>query len=100
MALRNAHMPGTQTMTARTAATALLALALAACGEGPKDIQFAKGNYFRPNTFHHQGYKPKLDGDPNRIKQAVEMMIRAKRPVFYTGGGIINAGPQASKLLR
>ena len=66
----------------------------------PKDIQFAKGNYFRPNTFHHQGYKPKMDGDPNRIKQAVELMARAKRPLFYTGGGIINSGPKASTLLR
>ena len=66
----------------------------------PKDIQFAKGNYFRPNTFHHQGYKPRLDGDPMRIKQAIEMMGKAKRPLFYTGGGIINSGPNASKLLR
>jgi len=65
----------------------------------PKDIQFAKGNYFRPNTFHHQGYKPRVQGDANRIKEAVEMMARAKRPVFYTGGGIINSGPRASKLL-
>jgi acetolactate synthase-1/2/3 large subunit len=66
----------------------------------PKDIQFAKGNYFRPNTFHHQGYKPRMQGDANRIKEAVEMMARAKRPVFYTGGGIINSGPRASTLLR
>ncbi len=66
----------------------------------PKDIQFAKGNYFRPNTFHHQGYKPRLDGDPMRIKQAVELMAKAKRPLFYTGGGIINSGADASKLLR
>ena len=66
----------------------------------PKDIQFAKGNYFRPNTFHHQGYKPRLNGDPNRIKQAVELMAKAKRPLFYTGGGVINSGPEASKLLR
>ncbi len=66
----------------------------------PKDIQFAKGNYFRPNTFHHQGYKPRLNGDPVRIKQAVELMAKAKRPLFYTGGGVINSGPEASKLLR
>ena len=66
----------------------------------PKDIQFAKGNYFRPNTFHHQGYRPKLQGDPGRIKQAVELMAKAKRPLFYTGGGVINSGPEASKLLR
>ena len=66
----------------------------------PKDIQFAKGTYYKPNTFHHQGYKPRMKGDPMRIKQAVELMAKANRPVFYTGGGIINSGPQASTLLR
>src|SRR5471032_1410663 len=58
----------------------------------PKDIQFAKGNYFRPNEFQHQGYKPKLKGDLDKIKAAVELMGKAKRPLFYTGGGIINSG--------
>jgi acetolactate synthase-1/2/3 large subunit len=66
----------------------------------PKDIQFAKGMYFKPNEFPHKGYKPRLKGDPDKIRAAVEMMKKAKRPVFYTGGGIINSGPQASKLLR
>ena len=66
----------------------------------PKDVQFAKGAYYKPNTFHHQGYKPRMKGDETRIKQAVELMAKAKRPVFYTGGGIINSGPQASTLLR
>ncbi len=66
----------------------------------PKDIQFAKGTYSKPTTFQHQGYKPRLKGDPNRIKQAVELMARAKRPLFYTGGGVINSGPRASALLR
>ncbi len=67
----------------------------------PKDIQFAKGTYTKPTKeFQHQGYKPRLKGDPNRIKQAVELMARAKRPLFYTGGGVINSGPQASALLR
>jgi acetolactate synthase I/II/III large subunit len=66
----------------------------------PKDIQFAKGTYSKPTTFQHQGYKPRLKGDPNRIKQAVELMARAKRPLFYTGGGVINSGPRASTLLR
>jgi acetolactate synthase-1/2/3 large subunit len=66
----------------------------------PKDIQFAKGIYFKPNEFPHKGYKPRLKGDPDKIKAAVEMMRTAKRPVFYTGGGIINSGPKASKLLR
>ena len=66
----------------------------------PKDIQFAKGTYSKPVTFQHQGYRPRLKGDPNRIKQAVELMARAKRPLFYTGGGVINSGPRASTLLR
>src|SRR5262244_1784703 len=66
----------------------------------PKDIQFAKGDYFKPKEFPHQGYQPKVKGDLPKIKAAVEMMRKAKRPVFYTGGGIINAGPKASELLR
>ena len=66
----------------------------------PKDIQFAKGIYSKPTEMAHKGYHPKIKGDPDRIKAAVEMMRHAKRPLFYTGGGIINSGPQASKLLR
>jgi acetolactate synthase-1/2/3 large subunit len=66
----------------------------------PKDLQFAKGVYSKPTEFAHQGYRPKLRGDLSRINEAVELMARARRPLFYTGGGIINSGPQASKLLR
>src|SRR5476649_1738589 len=51
----------------------------------PKDIQFAKGNYFKPKEFQHQGYKPRLKGDPDKIKAAIELMGKAKRPLFYTG---------------
>src|SRR5471032_988008 len=65
----------------------------------PKDVQFAKGDYFKPNEFQHKGYRPKLKGDMEKITQAVELMAHAKRPLFYTGGGIINSGPAASKLL-
>src|SRR5579885_2205145 len=66
----------------------------------PKDVQFAKGHYFKPNEFQHKGYRPKRKGDPDKIEQAVAMMTDAKRPVFYTGGGVINSGPAASKRLR
>src|SRR5499427_6559391 len=66
----------------------------------PKDIQFAKGEYFKPKEFPHQGYQPKVKGDLPKIKAAVEMMRKAKRPLFYTGGGVINSGPEASHLLR
>jgi len=66
----------------------------------PKDIQFAKGAYFKPTEFHHRGYRPKLKGDADKIKRAVEMMAATKRPVFYTGGGVINSGRHACDLLR
>jgi acetolactate synthase I/II/III large subunit len=66
----------------------------------PKDIQFAKGTYSRPKDFQHKGYHPKLKGDLDRIKAAIELMRHAKRPLFYTGGGVVNSGPEASHLLR
>jgi acetolactate synthase I/II/III large subunit len=66
----------------------------------PKDVQFAKGTYAKPKEFAHKGYRPKLKGDPDKIKQAVEMMAAAKRPLFYTGGGVINSGPAATEALR
>jgi len=66
----------------------------------PKDIQFAKGVYSRPKDFPHTGYKPKLKGDMDKIKQAVDLMAHAKRPLFYTGGGVVNSGKAACDLLR
>jgi acetolactate synthase-1/2/3 large subunit len=66
----------------------------------PKDIQFARGSYSKPKEFQHKGYRPKLDGDADTIKQAVELMTAAKRPLFYTGGGVINSGPAACQSLR
>ena len=66
----------------------------------PKDVQFATGLYARPNEFHHKGYQPKIKGDADKIKAAVELMRMAKRPVFYTGGGVVNSGAQACALLR
>ncbi len=66
----------------------------------PKDIQFQRGVYTPPGEIMHKSYRPKTQGDRGQIERAVELMIRAKRPVFYTGGGVINAGPEASRLLR
>src|ERR1700674_269423 len=66
----------------------------------PKDIQFAKGLYSKPRDFQHKGYRPKVKGDLDRIKVAIDLMQHAKRPLFYTGGGVINSGPEASQLLR
>ncbi|MEA2905769.1 MAG: acetolactate synthase large subunit, partial [Alphaproteobacteria bacterium] len=66
----------------------------------PKDIQFARGNYVGPKQIQHKSYRPKLKGDLDKIKAAVDLMAKAKRPLFYTGGGIINSGSEASVLLR
>ncbi|HJT42223.1 MAG TPA: acetolactate synthase 3 large subunit [Rhizomicrobium sp.] len=66
----------------------------------PKDIQFQNGAYHGPQSIHHRTYRPKTDPDLSAIVKAVEMMAAAKKPVFYTGGGIVNSGPEASKLLR
>ncbi len=69
----------------------------------PKDVQFATGTYQGPAlnpSAAHKSYRPQLKGDAGAIRQAVEMIAAAKKPVFYTGGGVINSGPEASQLLR
>ncbi|MDF2620489.1 MAG: acetolactate synthase, large subunit, biosynthetic type, partial [Xanthobacteraceae bacterium] len=66
----------------------------------PKDVQFAKGMYVGPENIQHKTYQPRLKGDPEKIKAAVELLAKAKRPILYTGGGVINSGPEASRLLR
>jgi acetolactate synthase I/II/III large subunit len=66
----------------------------------PKDIQFKSGLYQNFKDVEHRTYRPKVHGDMAKIEAAVELMASAKRPVFYTGGGVINAGPKASAALR
>ncbi len=66
----------------------------------PKDVQFAKGTYIGRENIEHKTYKPKLVGDDGAVRQAIEMIAGAKRPIFYTGGGVINSGPAASRALR
>jgi acetolactate synthase I/II/III large subunit len=64
----------------------------------PKDILFAEGPYYAPNGNAHPSYKPQVKGDDSAIERAVDLLAKAKRPIFYGGGGLINAGPKASKL--
>jgi acetolactate synthase-1/2/3 large subunit len=66
----------------------------------PKDVQFALGTYVGPPNEGHKTYRPKLKGDSEKIKAAVALMANSKRPLFYTGGGVINSGTEASRLLR
>nr|WP_152045901.1 acetolactate synthase 3 large subunit [Aureimonas psammosilenae] len=67
----------------------------------PKDIQFATGTYTPPPPRTvHESYRPKISAEIERIRAAVEMLAGAKRPVIYSGGGVINSGPEATRLLR
>ncbi|MEP5939101.1 MAG: biosynthetic-type acetolactate synthase large subunit [Erythrobacter sp.] len=67
----------------------------------PKDVQIAipasGASAFLPAS---DRYQPQMQGTDSKIAEAIEMMANAERPIFYTGGGVINSGPEASKLLR
>ncbi|KAG1647321.1 Acetolactate synthase large subunit [Nymphon striatum] len=65
----------------------------------PKDVQFASGTYTKaqPSRSH---YQPQVKGDIEGITDLVAAIEKAKKPLFYTGGGVINSGPAASQLLR
>jgi acetolactate synthase-1/2/3 large subunit len=65
----------------------------------PKDVQFATGTYHAPKPAASH-YQPPVKGDLDAITELVAALETAKRPVFYTGGGVINSGPGASQLLR
>jgi len=66
----------------------------------PKDVQFASGAYTEKTKVKVSHYQPQVKGDMETITQLVEAIETAERPVFYTGGGVINSGPGASQLLR
>lgn len=66
----------------------------------PKDVQFQSAEYVGPQNVVHKTYRPTIKGDINKIKEAIELIAQAKKPLFYTGGGIINSGPLASQLMR
>ncbi|WP_165321747.1 acetolactate synthase 3 large subunit [Rhizorhabdus phycosphaerae] len=68
----------------------------------PKDVQVASAAYRKPSiqALPHKGYRPQVKADTALLETAVEMLAAAERPILYTGGGIINAGPLASQVLR
>ncbi|MEQ8509254.1 MAG: acetolactate synthase 3 large subunit [Rhodospirillaceae bacterium] len=69
----------------------------------PKDVVMADGTYSTaPRGVYrekHKTYRPAFKPDPASIEAAVDLMVKAERPLLYTGGGVINAGPEASKTL-
>lgn len=66
----------------------------------PKDVQINTSSVFHKGKIKHRSYRPDVKGDMAAIKQAVDLLATAKRPILYTGGGVINSGPAASQLLR
>ena len=66
----------------------------------PKDVQFASGVYLGPDKAPRRSKRVSRPVDQSKVAQAVELMARARRPIIYSGGGVINAGPRASEALR
>ncbi|MDI2089945.1 biosynthetic-type acetolactate synthase large subunit [Commensalibacter oyaizuii] len=66
----------------------------------PKDLMINTAPYQKQVIKEHPSYKPVVEPNHQAIVDAVRAMKKAKRPLFYTGGGIINSGPKASKNLR
>ena len=66
----------------------------------PKDIQFAKGKYIKPKKIKNEKTTIKFNGKDNDIDAAIELIRKSSKPIFYTGGGVINSGPKATELLR
>ena len=65
----------------------------------PKDVQFQKGNYKSAKEVIVETYKPKLKAELTSIEKAVELIVKSKKPIIYSGGGVINAGTKASDAL-
>ena len=66
----------------------------------PKDIQFAKTQYLRPKKEKKLNGKFHNKFTENEIDELIHLISKAKKPVIYTGGGVINSGPEASESLR
>jgi len=66
----------------------------------PKDVQIASALFHDGAPQRRNRYTPQLEGSADEITRAVDLLAKAKAPIFYTGGGVINSGPQATALLR
>ncbi len=66
----------------------------------PKNVQVATGPYIIPEQVAHHAYRPQVEPSQTPIDEALALIAAARQPIFYTGGGVINAGPEASEALR
>ncbi|HEY1723457.1 MAG TPA: acetolactate synthase 3 large subunit [Magnetospirillaceae bacterium] len=65
----------------------------------PKDILIGTGPYQGPAKQGHKSYRPRVKPEAKAIEQAAKLMAKAKKPLFYVGGGVVNSGPDAAKAL-
>jgi acetolactate synthase I/II/III large subunit len=68
----------------------------------PKDVQISQAEFKWPETVEIRGYKPNLEGHQKQVEKAVDMLLVARRPVMYVGGGVIlaNAAAELTELAR
>ncbi|MDR2858500.1 MAG: biosynthetic-type acetolactate synthase large subunit [Novosphingobium sp.] len=66
----------------------------------PKDVQVASAVWADGAQQRRNRHAPQLEGGAAEIARAVELIAGAQAPILYTGGGVINSGPEASQLLR
>ena len=69
----------------------------------PKDVQFAEGKYMEKKDItiqKHRLFESNVKGNEENIEIATKLIANSKKPIFYIGGGCINSGPKASKLVR
>ena len=68
----------------------------------PKDVTTHKTDFEYPDKVPMRSYNPVVKGHPGQIKKAIQVLMEAKRPMVYTGGGVIlgEAAPQLTRLVR
>ncbi len=68
----------------------------------PKDVQISQAEFKWPENIDIRGYKPNLEGHPKQVEKAVEMLLSARRPVLYVGGGVVlgDAAAELTQLAR
>jgi acetolactate synthase I/II/III large subunit len=68
----------------------------------PKDVTIAKTPFHYPDSIAMRSYNPVIKGHPGQIKKAAQLILEAKRPMIYAGGGVIlsDAGPLLTKMVK
>ncbi len=68
----------------------------------PKDVTMHKAEFAYPETVSLRSYNPMKKGHAGQIKKAAQLILEAKRPMIYSGGGVVlsNAAPQLTELVR